>query len=100
MSEQTVVSRRLVEYGRKHKEAPQYLHLEDVEDVELTLLGIEKFKGDFGEYVLLHAKKGEDTVTIRTGAELVVDALMDVDAQGLWPVQAVFYRTGRVWRFS
>ena len=91
--------KRLAQYGTLHKEKPDYDRLEDVAGHEVVITEVQWFEGDYGEYVIMTVVDGDDTIKVRTGATLIVDALTDVVAQEALPVAATFVRRGRTWRF-
>ena len=91
--------KRLSEYGQLHKEAPDFLRLEDVAGRDIVITEVQWYEGDFGPYVVMTVVDEDETVKVRTGATLVLDALADAEANNAFPLVARFRRRGRTWRF-
>ena len=100
MTETMVTQKRLVEYGKLHKEMPDFLSLDDVLGREVTVLALQWFEGSFGRYVVMTVQDGDKQVKVRTGASLVVDALEDAEFNQALPVLVTFTKRGRTYRFS
>ena len=100
MTNTIVASKRLVEYGTKHKETPDYLGLDDILNREVTILSVQWFQGSFGRYAVMTVQDGYNQLKVRSGASLVVDALEDAEFNQAFPVLVTFIRRGRTYRFS
>jgi len=100
MSEVAGGVKRLADYGKLHKESPEYLSLDDILDHEVVVKDVEWFEGTFGKYAVMVVDDKGKEVKVRSGASLVVDALMDADFQNAFPLAVTFHKRGRTYRFS
>jgi len=91
--------KRLTDYGELHKVTPDYLTLDDIQGREVVIGSVEWFEGDYGTYVVMSCELDDEAVKVRTGAKLVLDALVDADANEAFPLLVRFTRRGRTWRF-
>lgn len=92
--------KRLTDYGTLHKEAPDYLMVDDILRQEVVITAAEFHLGEFDRYVIMTVVLGDEEVKVRTGGKFVVDALDDVVANDAFPVRTTFVKRGRSIRFA
>lgn len=99
MTEQ-VTPKRLLQYADLM--IPEnYLTLDKIQDLEVTILSARVGTGKFGPFAVLEiADTNGEIGTFLTSGFLVVDALTKaIDAKAL-PLLVKFTRTGRCWRIE
>ena len=91
---------RLDDFGKSGTGA-HWLHIEDVLDEELSIIEAEAKEGEFGTYVVFAATdSGGKLLTLMTGADAIVQALLKVMQQEAFPVDVCFGKKGKMFTFS
>lgn len=87
----------LKSFARKQSEGGP-LRLGDIEELPVTITGVEFRDGDFGHYALMQVVTAAgEHLEVMTGASLVVDALENAEETKAFPCEAVFVKKGRTW---
>ena len=71
----------------------------ELEGVDLEISGFEERSGNYGDYVVIKAKRvatGEE-IEIATGSETVMEQLAVVKEAKAFPIVGCFKRSGRRW---
>lgn len=91
--------KRVSEVAPAEKVSPAWLKPAEIEGVELVLRGFETREGQYGDYVVIAATRGDEdeVIHIATGSETVMEQLAYVAEASAFPVQARFVRAGRRW---
>jgi hypothetical protein len=74
--------------------------LSDIAGEEVTILNAKISSGEFGDFVIMSVQRPNGDVGVAvTGAQNVVDAITHALERDAFPLQAQFYKQGRMWAF-
>lgn len=88
---------KLSDYGII-KQVPNLVNLEDIQGQKVTLVGMVKGPGRYGEqyYIALQNDK-KHSMTVAVNNPIIMQALDEVQAAKAWPVDAIFIKHSGTW---
>lgn len=91
---------RLEEHAKLQREGLG-LHLDDVQDTEITINEVKFNMTQYGELAVMEVEiPDHGSELVGTFAMLVVDALKNAKEANAFPLEARFVKDGRIWRIE